>query len=131
MVGKITGLSIALLLAAGLSVADEDAKKANKEAEKFKYLHGDFESYKNEKLTLTIDGEKKKFDVPENTPVGFVIGKDKTKVVKAKDNLKDVKKGSLVSLTLSLDGKKVLAVGVAELPKDKAKDDKEKEKKDQ
>lgn len=128
MVGKITSLSIALLLAAGFALADEDAKDTNKDAKKPKYttLIGNFESYKDEKLTLTIDGEKKKFEVPEDTPVGFVIGKDKTKVVKAKDNLKDVKKGSIVSLTM--DGKKVLAVGVTELPKDKAKSDDEKGK---
>lgn len=128
MVGKIMSLSVALLLAVGLSWAADDAKDANKDVEKTKFLIGNFESYKKEKLTLTIDGEKKTFDVPEDTPVGFAVGKDQTKVVKAKDKLKDVKKGSIVSLTLTLDGKKVLAVGVTELSKDKAKGDEKKEK---
>ncbi len=95
MVGKITGMTIALLFAVGCALATDDTKDAEKDTKSVKYttIIGNFESYKNEKLTLTIDGEKKKFDVPEDTPVGFVIGKDKTKVVKAKDNLKERQKG--------------------------------------
>ena len=127
MVWKIAGL-LALLVAARLTGAAQDAKK---DAPKVNYIFGSFESYKNEILTLKVDDKEKKFKVPGDTPVGYSAGKDKTKVLKAKDHLKDVKKGSAVTVTLDNDGKKVLAVGVfvTELPGDKPKDqDEEKDK---
>jgi hypothetical protein len=116
-----TGL--ALLFAAGLAAA-QDAKDDKKDDKKENYVIGKFESYKNEMLTLKVKDEEKKFKVPGDTPVGYSSGKDKTTVQKAKEHLKDVKKGSFVSITLDGNGKKVLAVGVfvSELPKDKPKE---------
>jgi hypothetical protein len=117
-----TGL--ALLFVASLAAA-QDSKDAKKDAKKGNYVIGTFESYKKETLTLKVDDKEKKFNVPGDTPVGYSTGKeDQTKVLKAKDHLKDVKKGSFVAVTLDDDGKKVLAVGVvvSELPKDKPKE---------
>lgn len=121
MVRKIVGL-VALLFAASLTVAAQDAKKDDK---KLNYVYGFFESYKRETLTLKVDNQEKQFKVPGDTQVGYADGKNKTKVLKAKVHLKDVKKGSTVSVTLDSDGKKVLAVGVLvpELPKEKSTDD--------
>jgi hypothetical protein len=113
-----------LLFVAGLPIAAQDKKDAKKL--NFDTVIGDFESYKDEKLLLKVEGKEKEYKVPGETPVGFVVGEGKTKVVKAKDYLKDVKKGSIVSLTL--DGKKVLAVGVTDPPKPKPQEDKEKDK---
>lgn len=122
MVRKIAGL-FALLFAAGLAAA-QDAKDTKKDAKEPDFVFGLFESYKNEILTLKVEDKEKKFKVPLDTPVGYSDGKDKTKTLKAKDHLKDVKKGT--NVTVTLDGKKVLAVGVfvSELPegKDEAKD---------
>jgi hypothetical protein len=87
---------------------------------------GEFESYKDEKMSLKVEGEEKKFKVPGDTPVGYPAGDGKLKVAKAKDYLKDVKKRSIISVTLSLDRKKVLAVGVTDPPKPKTQVDKEK-----
>ncbi len=122
MLRKIAGF-LALLIAAGLSMADQDRKDAKKIPHE--YVIGTFESYKDELLTLTIKDEEKKFKVPGDTPVGYSTGKaDKTKILKAKEHLKDLKKGTVVSVTLSSNGKKVVALGVivSELPKDKPKD---------
>jgi hypothetical protein len=121
MVGAIAALLV-LLFAVGPAAA-QDAKES---APKVNYVIGAFESYKNEILTLKVENRDKKFKVPGDTNVGYATGKDKvkTKVEKAKEHLKDVKKGSFVSVTLDNDGKKVLAVGVfvPELPEDKPKD---------
>jgi hypothetical protein len=134
MVRKIAGL-MALLLAVGLSTAAQD-KKEEKKID-YSTVIGTFESYKNETLTLKVEDKEKKrqmekkFEVPGDTPVGYSAGKDKTKILKAKEHLKDVKKGSAVAVTLDSDGKKVLAVGVfvPELPADKPKEkDEEKDK---
>ena len=121
MVRKVMGV-LALLFAAGLSMATQDKKETKKLD--YSTVIGTFESYKNETLTLKVDDKEKKFKVPSDTPVGYSAGKDKTKILKAKDHLKDIKKGSTVAVTLDSDGKKVLAVGVfvTELPKDKPKD---------
>jgi hypothetical protein len=121
MLRTIAGLA-ALLFAAGLTVAAQDAKQ---DAKKLNYVYGFFESYKSETLTLKVDTKEQKFKVPGDTQVGYADGKNKTKVLKAKVHLKDVKKGSTVSVTLDSDGKKVLAVGVlvSELPKDKPTDE--------
>lgn len=120
MVRKIAGL-LALLFAAGLTAAAQDAKKDTKKADPVY----SFESYKDEILTLKLDNKEKKFKVPGDTQVGYGDSKGKTKVLKAKVHLKDVKKGSLVTVTLDSDGKKVLALGVSvsELPKDKPADE--------
>jgi hypothetical protein len=130
MVRQIAGLLAALLFVAGLSMAAEDTKDAKKNPKepKFDTVIGTFESYKDETLKLKVDDKEREFKVPGDTPVGYTAGKDKQKVLKAKEHLKDVKKGTFVAVTL--DGKKVLGVGVvvSELPKDKPKDDKEKEK---
>lgn len=130
MIRKITGLSI-LLLVAGLALATQDTKKSKKEAKKaeFTTVIGFFESYKDEILTLKVDNNEKEFKVPGDTQVGYSTGtEDKTKILKAKAHLKDVKKGSTVAVTLDSDGKKVLAVGVvvSELPGDKPRGKKEK-----
>jgi TusA-related sulfurtransferase len=117
-----TGL--ALLFVAGLAAA-QDAKDAKKDAKKGNYVIGTFESYKKETLTLKVDDKEKQFKVPGDTPVGYSTGKeDQTKILKAKDHLKDVKKGSFVAVTLDDEGKKVLAVGVvvSELPEGKSKE---------
>jgi Icc-related predicted phosphoesterase len=118
-----TACPLLLLFVAGLTVAAQDAKDAKKED--YPTVIGTFESYKHEILTLKMlkENKEKKFKVPGNTDVGYASGKDKTKVQKAKEHLKDVKKGSFVSITLDKDGKKVLAVGVfvPELPKDEVK----------
>jgi hypothetical protein len=121
MVRKIAGL-LALLFAAGLTVAAQDAKQ---DAKKSNFVYGLFESYKGETLTLKVDNKEQKFKVPGDTQVGYADGKGKTKILKAKVHLKDVKKGSVASVTLDSDGKKVLAVGisVSELPKDKPTDE--------
>jgi len=121
MVRKIAGL-LALLFVVGLSTASQN-KKDEKKID-YSTVIGTFESYKNETLTLKVDEKEKKFKVPADTPVGYSAGKDKTKILKAKDHLKDVKKGSAVAVTLDSDGKKVLAVGVfvTELPKGKPKE---------
>jgi hypothetical protein len=109
---KLTGVVAALLVLAGVAGAQEkkDASKA---------VVGMFESYKDEVLTLTVDGKKQTFKVPGDTMVAFSAGPDKKKVVKAKDGLKDVKKGTFAAVTLI--GDKVFGVGVvvASLPKDK------------
>lgn len=129
-----TGLT--LLFMAGLAAA-QDAKDAKKDAKKGNYVIGIFESYKKETLTLKVENKdkefkvEKEFKVPGETPVGYSTGKeDQTKILKAKDHLKDVKKGSFVAVTLDDDGKKVLAVGVvvSELPEGKSKDNEKKEK---
>jgi hypothetical protein len=67
--------------------------------------------------------------VPGDTLVGYIVGEGKTKVVKAKDYLKDVKKGSIVSVSLTPDGKKVLALGVSDPPKQQPKGEEEKKEK--
>lgn len=126
MVRKITGLLAALFFLVSLSGAaqeSKDGKNGSKEL-KFDTVIGTFESYKKETLTLMVDKkagkeikkEEKEFKVPGDTPVGYSAGKDKQKILKAKVHLRYLKKGSIVSVTL--DGKKVLAVGVfvMELP---------------
>jgi hypothetical protein len=128
MVRKIVGL-LALLFVVSLSTAAQDKKETKKVD--YSTVIGTFESYKNETLTLKVEDKEKKFKVPGDTPVGYSAGKDKTKILKAKEHLKDVKKGSAVAVTLDSDGKKVLAVGVfvPELPEDKPKEkDEEKDK---
>lgn len=125
MIRKIAGLLI-LLFVASLSIGAQD-KKDTKKVD-FLREFGDFESYKDKTLTLRVEGKEKEFKVPGDTPVGYMVGAGKLKTVKAKDYLKDVKKGSLVSVTLTLDGKKVLGIGVTDPPQPKAKEDKEKEK---
>ncbi|MGH7169041.1 MAG: hypothetical protein ACRELG_02020 [Gemmataceae bacterium] len=126
MVRTIVGLLAALLFVAGLSLGAEDKKDAKKP--KTDTVIGKFESYKDETLKLKVKGEDTEFKVPGNTPVGYSAGKDKLKVLKAKEHLKDVKKGSIVAVTL--DGKKVLGVGVvvSELPNVKPKKADKKEK---
>ncbi len=121
MLRKSAGVLIALLVLSSLGQTAEDKKKDTKEP-KFKSVVGMFDSYKDETLTLKIEGVKQEFKVPGNTDVGLVAGEGKKKVMKAKDGLKDVKKGSTVAVTL--DGKKVLAVGVVvkELLEDKSRE---------
>lgn len=123
MLRKIAGLFILLFLVVCAMAAQN--RKDGKKTE-YPMVIGDFESYKDETLKLKVEGEEKKFKVTGDTPVGYVVGEGKTKVVKAKDYLKNVKKGSLISLTLTLDRKKVLAVGVTDPPMPN-KDDKKKE----
>ena len=125
MVRKITGW-LALLIAGGLSMAAQEKKEEKKND--YSRVIGTFLSYKNETLTLKVDEQEKKFKVPEDTPVGYSAGKDETgkdkfKILKAKDHLKEVKKGAFVAVTLDRAGKKVLALGVvvSELPKGKPK----------
>lgn len=125
MVRKVMGV-LALLFVAGLSMAAQDKKQTKKVD--YSTVIGTFESYKNEMLTLKVDDKQKKFKVPGDTLVGYSTGtEDKTKILKAKEHLKDLKKGSIVSVTLDGDSKKVLALGVvvSELPKDKPKDKEE------
>lgn len=123
MLRKLSGLLVLLFVVGSVMAAQEkkDAKKVE-----YTILLGDFESYKDETLKLTVKGEEKKFKVPGDTPVGYVVGEGKTKVVKAKDFLKDVKKGTIVTVTLTPDRKKVLGVAVTDPPKPK-KEDKDKE----
>lgn len=118
---------LVLLFAAGLSMASQDKKEAKKID--YSTVIGTFESYKKEVLTLKVDNKKKEFKVPGDTDVGYASGKDKTKVEKAKEHLKDVKKGSFVSVTLDGDGKKVLGVGVSvpELPGGKPESEEKRE----
>jgi polyribonucleotide nucleotidyltransferase len=127
MVRKIAGL-LAILFAVSLSTAAQDKKETKKID--YSTVIGTFESYKKEILKLKVEDKEKEFKVPGDTPVGYSAGKDKTKILKAKEHLKDVKKGSAVAVTLDGDGKKVLAVGVfvPELPKDPPKDDEKEEK---
>lgn len=129
MIGKITGLSV-LLFVAGLTLAAQETKKSKKDAKEPDYVFGPFESYKDEILTLKVNDKEKKFKVPGDTLVGYsTADKDsKTKILKAKEHLKDLKKGSMVSVTFDADGKKVLALGVivSELPGDKPKGNGEK-----
>src|SRR5690242_1720958 len=80
MVRKIAGL-VALLFAAGLTVAAQDTKKSN-------FVYGLFESYKGETLTLKVDNKEQKFKVPGDTQVGYADAKGKTKILKAKVHLK-------------------------------------------
>lgn len=134
MVRNILGLLTVLYFAVSLSGAAQEGKDGQKGPKEPKYdtVIGAFESYKNETLTLMVDKregkqlkkEEKEFKVPGDTPVGYSNGKDKQKILKARVHLKDLKKNSIVSVTL--DGKKVLAVGVfvSELPKDEKEDDK-------
>lgn len=129
MVRKIAGLLAALLFVGGLSLTADDKKDDKKP--KFDTVIGTFESYKDETLTLKVEGKEKEFKVPGDTPVGYTAGKDKQKVLKAKAHLKDVKKGAFVAVTLD-EKKKVLGVGVvvSELPKDEPNDkDEDKDKK--
>jgi hypothetical protein len=135
MVRNIMGLLAVLFFAVSLSGAAQEGKDGQKEPKEPKYdtlVIGAFESYKKETLTLLVDkkeGEKVKkeeqeFKVPGDTPVGYSDGKDKQKVLNARVHLKDLKKGSIVTVTLK--DKKVLGVGVfvKELPKDEKEDDK-------
>lgn len=127
MLRKIAGLLAVVLLTAGLAAAED--KKDSKEP---KFIFGTFESYKKETLTLKVDGKEKEYMVPGDTPVGYTTGnrKEKAKVLKARVHLKDVKKGSYVTVTVD-DKNKVLGVGVvvAELPRDEDKDeDRDKDK---
>lgn len=132
MVRMFSGLLIALLFLAGFTLAEQDSKGAKKEGKKEDYTYevGLFESYKDETLTLKVDNKEKKFKVPGDTQVGYSTGgkEDKTIILKAKEHLKDVKKGSTVAVTLDGEGKKVQAIGVivAKLPKGKSKDREEK-----
>ena len=133
MIRKISGLLIASLFLAGLALASQDTKGDKKGGKKldFTTVIGFFESYKDETLTLKVDDKEKKFKVPGDTQVGYSTGKeDKTTILKAKEHLKDVKKGSTVAVTLDGKSDKVLALGVvvAELPKIKSKGDEKKEK---
>ena len=136
MVRKIAGLLV-LLFAFSLSTAAQDKKEAKKEDDS--PVIGTFESYKNEILKLKVEDKKKEFTVPKefkvpgNTDVGYASSKDEPKVEKAKEHLKDVKKGWLVSVTLDRDKKTVLAVGVfvPDSPKDKPKDNEKEEKEKQ
>jgi hypothetical protein len=112
MLRKTAGAVVAVVALSGVGVA-QDKKDAPK------VVVGTFESYKDDVLTLTVDGKKQELKVPGDTTVAFTAGKDQKKVIKAKDGLKDVKQGSFTAVTLT-DGK-VLGVGVAvpALPKDK------------
>jgi hypothetical protein len=133
MVRNIAG-ALVLFFTVALTLEAQDPKDAKKDAkaEDYPTVIGTFESYKDEELTLTVlkENKAKKFKVPGNTDVGYASGKNKDnpKVEKAKEHLKDVKKGSFVSITFDKDGKKVLAVGVFVLeqaegkPKDKGED---------
>jgi len=132
MVRNIVGL-LTLLFLAGLVLAAQDTKSPKKDAKKPDYTRviGTFVSYKDEILTLKIDDkEEKQFKVPGDTPVGYGTAKkdSETKILKAKEHLKDVEKGTYVSVTLDGKSKKVLAIGVivSELPKGKSKDKDEK-----
>lgn len=133
MVRKIAGLLV-LLFVAGLPVAAQDAKDAKKV--NYTTVFGYFESYKKEILTLKVQNKEKEFKldkdfkVPRDTDVGYATPKKQSKVLKAKVHLKDVKKGSAVSVTIDNDTKKVLAVGVlvSELPEDNPKDGEKEEK---
>ncbi|HWG46332.1 MAG TPA: hypothetical protein VN688_26455 [Gemmataceae bacterium] len=126
MFRAFAGVLVALLFLSSLGLTAED-KKDTKEP-KFKSVVGMFESYKNEKLTLKVEGVKQEFPVPGDTEVAYTAGKDKNELLKAKNGLKDIKKGSTVAVTL--DGKKVLGVGVVvtTLPKDQKKKVKDKSK---
>jgi hypothetical protein len=106
----VAAVAVAALCGVGAAQEKKDAPKA---------VVGTFESYKDEVLTLTVDGKKQEWKVPGDTPVAFTAGKDQKKTVKAKDGLQDVKRGSFTAVTLA--GEKVLGVGVvvASLPKDK------------
>lgn len=134
MVRNIVGLLIASLFLAGLALAAQDTKGDKKSGKKAvpDPVIGFFESYKDEVLTLKVDDKEKQFKVPGDTPVGYSTGgkDDKTTILKAKEHLKDVKKGSTVAITLDGERKKVLALGVivSELPKGKSKEDEKKEK---
>ncbi|HTU22254.1 MAG TPA: hypothetical protein VMG10_29720 [Gemmataceae bacterium] len=147
MVRKIAGLLTALLFVAGLSLATED-KKDDKTPKSITMI-GNFESYKKETLKLNKcyelppfrdgkagleafqkavqkakeEAKDTEFKVPGDTPVGYAADKDKKKVLKAKVHLKDLKKGTLVAVTLD-EKKKVLGVGVtvSELPRDEEED---------
>lgn len=118
MLRKTAGLLAALLLVVGLSSAAQD-KKDTKEPT---FIFGTFQSYKKETLTMKVDDKKKEFKVPGDTPVGYTTGdkNQKAKVFKASVHLKDVKKGSYVTVTVD-EKNKVLGVGVVveELPRDK------------
>lgn len=132
MIRRFLGLKITLLCLAGLALAAQD-KKAVKKDEKLNYTYvvGLFESYKDETLKMKVDDKEKKFKVPGDTQVGYSTGKEeKTTILKAKEHLKDVKKGSTVAVTLDTESKKVLALAVIvkELPKVKSKRDAKKEK---
>jgi hypothetical protein len=124
MARTMTGILAILLFTVGVGMASEDKQETKKDKKEPKIVTvvGNFESYKNEKLTLTVKGEAKSFKVPGDTFVGYTAGKDKKKVLKAKEHLKDVKKGTFVAVTL--DGDKVLGVGVvvSELPEGKSRE---------
>jgi hypothetical protein len=126
MVPKIAGMLFVTVLASALTPPLQD-KKDGKSVD-YTTAFGSFESYKDEILTLKVDNKDKEFKVPGDTLVGYSTGKkeEKTKTQKAKEHLKEVKKGSIVAVTLDSQGKKVLAVGVvvSELPKDEEKRDK-------
>jgi hypothetical protein len=123
MLRKLAAPLAVLLVVAGLVAAqDEPDKKKDKKAVPFKTVMGTFESYKDEKLILLVDDKKRKFDVPGDTPVGYLVEKNKTKLSKAKDYLKDVKKGAFIVVTMDSKMEKVLALGVTEMkesPKEK------------
>lgn len=121
--GMILGLVLLFVVTFALAAQDkQDTKKPD-----FITKIGNFESYKNETLKLTkVDGEDKEYKVPGDTLVAYGADEGKPKVVKAKDYLKDVKKGWIVSVTLTPDGKKVLALGVTDPSKQKPKEDEEK-----
>jgi uncharacterized lipoprotein YehR (DUF1307 family) len=123
MLRKFTIILIALLCMVGIAAAeDKKDTKTDKKDAKLITIVGTFESYKDEKLTLKVEGKERTFAVPGDTLVGYTAGKDKKKVLKAKEHLKKVKKGAFVAVTH--EGAKVFGVGVvvAELPADKPKE---------
>lgn len=111
---------LALLFAFGLSLAAEDKKDTK--APKLKSVVGLFESYKDEVLTLKVEGAKQEFKVPGETDVAFTAGKNNKKVFKANKGLKDIPKGTFAAVTLK--GTKVVAVAIVVMPptKDRPKD---------
>ncbi len=125
MLRHFASILVVGLFLSSLALAAQDKKESDKKdakEPKFTTVVGTFESYKEEILTLTVEGNKKEFKVPGDTTVGYMVNKDQKKILKAKDSLKDVKRGAFVAVTL--DGKKVLGVGVVvtTLPEDKPKE---------
>ncbi len=127
MVRRIAGLPVLLVFLAGLAVAAQDTRDRKKDGkqEDFPWEYGSFESYKNEILTLKVDKKLKEYKVPGDIVVGYSTGKkeDKVTMQKAKEHLKDVKKGSIVTITFDREGKKVVALGVivSDPPKGKSR----------
>jgi hypothetical protein len=102
MLRTFVGAVVCLVLVAGAGLSADKAKKG-------KAVGGQFESYSNGVLTLTIkkkgeEPKKQEFKVSDDTKVTVIKGEEKTEST-AKEAFKDAKPGTRVRVQLGEDDK--------------------------